>query len=192
MVRTVLFNGKNSYRIVENGENTIIVPETQLNATQLNGRDATEAISEEGNALTIEETVVGTPAHILNDEITSALERFSESVESRLLNIEEQTIGARDSHIEKLRDDNSDNAFCFNLLKNCLSELERQFIEKDAIINFLSNQLVNKNLNAVLVLIKPLIIIIAVRRELIILLIIISLWSNMIIIIKKKKVRTSS
>ena len=30
MVRTVLFNGKNSYRIVENGENTFIVPETQL------------------------------------------------------------------------------------------------------------------------------------------------------------------
>ena len=31
MVRTILFNGKNSYRIVENGENTIIVPGTQLN-----------------------------------------------------------------------------------------------------------------------------------------------------------------
>ena len=30
MVRTVLFNGKNSYRIVENGENTFIAPETQL------------------------------------------------------------------------------------------------------------------------------------------------------------------
>ena len=30
MVRTVLFNGKNSCRIVENGENTFIVPETQL------------------------------------------------------------------------------------------------------------------------------------------------------------------
>ena len=41
---------------------------------------------------------------------------------------------------------NCDNAFCFNLLKNHLSELERQ-IEKDAIINFLSDQLVNKTLN---------------------------------------------
>ena len=30
MVRTLLFNGKNSYRIVKNGENTFIVPETQL------------------------------------------------------------------------------------------------------------------------------------------------------------------
>ena len=33
-----------------------------------------------------------------------------------------------------------------NLLKNHLSELERQIIEKDA-INLLSNQLVNKNVN---------------------------------------------
>ena len=64
MVRTVLFNGKNSYRIFENRENPIIVLEAQLNDT-----DATEAISEEGNALSFEETVVGTPEHILNDEI---------------------------------------------------------------------------------------------------------------------------
>ena len=78
----------------ENGENTIIVPDAQLNDTQLNGTDATEAICEEGNALTIEKTVANTPAHILDDEISSALERkfeiFSESIESRLLNIEEQ------------------------------------------------------------------------------------------------------
>ena len=128
----------------------IIVPETQVNDTQLNDSDATEAI-EEGNASTIEETVVGTPAHTLNDEINSALEKkfetFSESIESRLLNIEEQIIGSRDSHIDEIGDLNSDNAFCFNLLKNRLSELERQIIEKSAIINFLSNQFVNKNFN---------------------------------------------
>ena len=88
----MLFNGKNSYRIVENGENTMIVPETQLNDTQLNDADTTEAISEERNALT----------HMLNDEIISTLEKkfetFSESIERRLLNIEEQIIGARESH----------------------------------------------------------------------------------------------
>ena len=93
VVRIVLFNGKNSYRIVENGENTMIVPETQLNDTQLNDVDTRQAISQERNALTIEETVVGTPAHMLNDEIISTLgkkfETFSESIESRLLNIEE-------------------------------------------------------------------------------------------------------
>ena len=147
VVRIILFNRKNSYRIVENRENTIIVPETQLNDTQLNDADTTEAISEERNTLTIEETVVGTPAHMLNDEIISTLEKkfetFSESIERRLLNIEEQIIGARDSRIEKIGDDNSDNAFCLNLLKNRISELELQIIEKDAVINFLSNQLVN-------------------------------------------------
>ena len=61
MVRIVFFNGKNSYRIVENEENTVFVPETQLNDT-----DATEAVSEKGNALAIEETVC-TPAYILNN-----------------------------------------------------------------------------------------------------------------------------
>ena len=66
-----MFNEKNSDRIIENGENTMIVPETQLNDTQLNDADATEAISEERNALAIQETVVGTSAHMLNDEIIS-------------------------------------------------------------------------------------------------------------------------
>ena len=75
VVRIVLFNGNNSYRIVENGENTMIVPETQLNDTQLNDADTREDISEERNALTIEETIVGTPAHMLNDEIISTLEK---------------------------------------------------------------------------------------------------------------------
>ena len=87
---------------------------------------------------------------MLNDEIISTLEKkfetFSESIERRLLNIEEQIIGARDSHWEN-RYDNSDNTFCLNLLKNRISELERQIIEKDAVKIFLSNQLFNKNLN---------------------------------------------
>ena len=123
------------------------IQELQLNDTHLNDADTTETISEERNAFTIEETVVGTPAHMLNDEIISTLEKkfetFSESIESRLFNIEKQIIGARDSRIEKIGDDNSDNAFCLNLLKNRISELELQIIEKDAVINFLSNQLVN-------------------------------------------------
>ena len=88
---------------------------------------------------------------MLNDEIISTLykkfETFSEPIESRLLNNEEQIIGTSDSRIEKIGDDNSDNAFCLNLLKNRISELERQIKEKDAVINFLSNQIVNKSPN---------------------------------------------
>ena len=71
---------------------------------QLNDADTIEAISEEGNASTIEETVAGTPIYILNDEIISTLDRkfetFSEAIENRLLNIEEQFVGARDNHIK--------------------------------------------------------------------------------------------
>ena len=37
--------------------------------------------------------------------------------------------------------------FRLNLSKNRISELERRIIENDAVINFLCNQLVNKNLN---------------------------------------------
>ena len=52
---------------------------------------------------------------MLNDEIISTLEKkfetFSESIESRLLNIQKQIIGARHSRIEETGDDNSDNAF---------------------------------------------------------------------------------
>ena len=57
-----MFSEKNFYRIVEDGENTMIVPETQLNDTQLKDADTTEASSEERNVLTIEETVLGTLA----------------------------------------------------------------------------------------------------------------------------------
>ena len=88
MVRIVLFIlglGKNSYRIVENGENTTNVPGTQLNDTQLNDVEATETISEKGNALTIEETVVGTPTHILNGEMTSVLVRKFEIFQNQYI-----------------------------------------------------------------------------------------------------------
>ena len=101
MVRIALFYGKNSYRLVENRENTIIVSKTQLNDTQQNDADATEAFFWGGKCIAIEDTVVGTPTKILNDEIISTLkrkfEKFSESIESMLLDIEEQIIGAKDS-----------------------------------------------------------------------------------------------
>ena len=36
---------------------------------------------------------------------------------------------------------------CFKILANRLSELERQILEKDNVINFLTKQLANKNIN---------------------------------------------
>ena len=71
------------------------------------------------------------------------LEEFSRSIENRLLSIEDQIIGACDTY--KKSNNMSDNGFCLDLLRNWVADLERQVSEKDAIISFLSKQLINKN-----------------------------------------------
>ena len=80
MVEFVLLNGKNSFGIVENEENTIIVPETQLNDTKLNDRDATEDIPEEGNALTIEKHQYAEKGHKIMQNIEKNLVRYKDYI----------------------------------------------------------------------------------------------------------------
>ena len=80
MVEIVLFNGKNSFRIVENEENTIIVPEMQLNDTKLNDRDATEDIPEEGNALTTEEHQYAEKCQKIIQKIEKNLARYKDYI----------------------------------------------------------------------------------------------------------------
>ena len=127
-----------------------------------------------------------------NSTLERTFEIFSKAIECRLRNIDERIIGAKDSHIEKIGDDNSDNALF-------------QFIEKSPfwagksnngkgyyyLFFYLIDSLIKTSM-VILVLIKPLMTIITVfKRELIILLIITSLWSNIMIIIKNKKVTSS-
>ena len=80
MVEFVLLNGKNSFRIAENEENTIIVPETQLNDTKLNDRDATEDIPEEGNALTIEKHQYAEKGQKIMQNIEKNLVRYKDYI----------------------------------------------------------------------------------------------------------------
>ena len=140
-MKIVLFNGKDSYEIVDKDDNTTLVPDTQQNETE-----SIETISESGN-LNIEETLVDTPTPISNSEMILVLERRlaerSRSIENRLLSIEDQIISACATN--KKSNNISDNGFCLNLLKNRVVDLERQVNEKDAIISFLSKQLINKN-----------------------------------------------
>ena len=94
MVKIVLFfNGKNSCRIVENERgqhNYCNRNATEWHATQWHR--CRRGYFWGGKRIAIEDTVVGTPANILNDEIISTLEKnfetISESIESRFLNIE--------------------------------------------------------------------------------------------------------
>ena len=140
-MKIVLFNGKDSYEIVDKDDNTTLVPDTQQNETE-----SIETISESGN-LNIEETLVDTPTPISNSEMILVLERRlaerSRSIENRLLSIEDQITSACATN--KKSNNMSDNGFCLDLSKNRVVDLERQVDEKDAIISFLSKQLINKN-----------------------------------------------
>ena len=141
LVKIVLFNVKDSYRNVDKDDNTILALDTRQNEPE-----SIETISESDN-LNIEETLVDTPTPISNSERILVLERrleeFSRSIENRLLSIEDQIIGPCDTN--KKSNNMSDNVFCLDLLKNWVVDLERQTTEKDAIISFLSKQLINKN-----------------------------------------------
>lgn len=68
MVKIVLFNGKNSYRFVDNDVNTILVPDTQQNEPE-----SIVSTSESGE-LNIEENLPELLNPISNSEMIFALE----------------------------------------------------------------------------------------------------------------------
>ena len=68
MVKIVLFNGKNSYRLVDNDVNTILVPDTQQNEPE-----SIVSTSESGE-LNIEENLPELLNPISNSEMIFALE----------------------------------------------------------------------------------------------------------------------
>ena len=109
MLNIVLFNGKDSYRIVDNVGNTILVPNTQQNEPE-----SIEAIPEldESN---IEKTLVDTP--ILFQILERRLEEISRSIENKFLSIEHRVTSARDFNINKKGNNTSYSGFCLDLLK---------------------------------------------------------------------------
>ena len=71
---------------------------------------------------------------------------FVKSVENRLLATEDRLIGAN-LNVKSVEDTSEEKNICFTILTNRVSELERQILEKDNVINFLTKQLVNNNIN---------------------------------------------
>ena len=68
MVKIVLFNGKNSYRLVDNDVNTILVPDTQQNEPE------SIVSTSESDELNIEENLPELLNPISNSEMIFALE----------------------------------------------------------------------------------------------------------------------
>ena len=93
----------------------------------------------------INETAVENPTPN-NEAVEKLFNDFVKSVENRLLVIEDRPIGAN-LDVKSVENSSEEKDICFKILTNRVSELERQILEKDNVINFLTKQLANNNIN---------------------------------------------
>ena len=139
-VEIVQHNGKDSYRIIAKDDTTILAPDTQ--STEL---ESSDCILETECRQIINETAVENPTP--NTEAVEKLFKdFVKSVENRLLAIEDRLNGAN-LNVKSVENSSEEKDICFKILTNRVSELERQILEKDNVINFLTKQLANNNIN---------------------------------------------
>ena len=131
-------------KVIAKDDTTILAPDTQ--SAELETSDCT--LETECTQI-INETTVENPAP--NTETVEKLFKdFVNSVENRLLAIEDGLIGANldVKSVENSSENSSEEKdIRFKTLTNRVSELERQILEKDNVINFLTKQLPNNNIN---------------------------------------------
>ena len=139
-VKIVQFNGKDSYRIIAKDDTTIPAPDTQ--SAEL---ESSDCILETECTQIINETTVEnlTPN---TEAVEKLFKDFVKSVEYRLLAIEDRLIGAN-LDVKSVENSSEEKDICFKTLTNRVSELERQILEKDNVINFLAKQLANNSIN---------------------------------------------
>ena len=139
-VKIVQFNGKGSYRIIAKDDPTILAPDTQYAELE-----SSDSILEPECTQIINETAVENPTP--NTEAAKKLFKdFVKSAENGLLAIEDRLIGAN-LDVKTVENSSEEKDICFKILTNRVSELERQILEKDNVINFLTKQLANNNKN---------------------------------------------
>ena len=154
-IKSVIFNGKTSYRIVKTdnvSDATVLFPDTQEKTPEdITTEDA--IILDETDAITTtRDTATNTISNEQEvDDVSKLIERkfndLSDKVEKRLQNIEDQII---DMQLSNLSGNNvsgkgvtSENVFHVdNILKNRILELGKQVSEKNTIVGFLTKQLV--------------------------------------------------
>ena len=153
-IKSVIFNGKTSYRIVKTdnvSDATVLFPDTQEKTPEdITTEDA--IILDETDAITTtRDTATNTISNEQEvDDVSALIERkfndLSDKVEKRLQNIEDQVI---DMQLSNLSGNNvsgkavtSENILHVDILKNRILELEKQLSEKNTIIDFLTKQLV--------------------------------------------------
>ena len=173
-IKSVIFNGKTSYRIVKTNnvsdatvlfsDNQGKTPEdiTTEDAIILDETDAITTTRDTAtNTISIEQEVDGVSALIERKFID-----LSDKVEKRLQNIEDHIIGMQLSNLpgSNVRGKAvTENFLHIDILKNRVLELEKQLSEKNTIIDFLTKQLLTlklyQKINAVIILSKEIVLI---------------------------------
>ena len=143
IIKSITFNGKVAYRIIKSDsivEDTVIIPETEEVGSQ------TEQIDE---TVAMEDTQSNWYDQQSNTNVLHIIEKLQssfEAVEKRFAKIEDHLIGLSYPTSANLSPGNlTQNFFYTNLLKNRISELEKQIADKNAIIDFLSTQITSKS-----------------------------------------------
>ena len=126
--------------ITAKDDTTILAPDIQSAE-----RESSDCILETECTQIINETAVENPTP--NTEAAEKLFKdFVKSVENRLLAVEGRLIGAN-LDVKSVENSSEEKDICFKILTNQVSKLERQILEKDNVINFLTKQLANNNIN---------------------------------------------
>ena len=124
----------------------ILVPDTQT------GNSEDERTDDDTNTIFPEESTTENNIVEKREESISVLteNKFSsliQSIEKRFHNIEDKIIGFQNMNLSRnsVNPTTPENNLYVELLKNRISDLEKQLTEKNAIINFLTTQLVTKS-----------------------------------------------
>ena len=146
VIKSVIFNGKVSYRIVRAdpvGDDTLLVPETQ----EIDGNNEHVSTVSLEESLTFQLGSSTLPEHQKRDDdnistiIEDKLRSYFESTEKRFIKIENHLTGIGSSKLTTEPGNINDN-FYTDTLKNRISELEKQLSEKNTVIDFLTSQLI--------------------------------------------------
>ena len=140
-VKIVQFNCKYFYKIIAKDDTTILAPDTQ--SAELESLDCIleSECRQAFNKTAVEEVPIPN-----TKAVEKLLKDFMKSVENRLLTIKDRLIGAN-LDVKSVENSSEEKYICFKILTNRVSELERQILEKDNVINFLRKQLANDNIN---------------------------------------------
>ena len=151
VIRSIKFNGKTSYRIVKPDpvcDDTVLVSDTQVETEEGVIAGNTIVLNETTDSFSTKKVAANTKKiDDVSTIIESKLNDLNVTIEKRLHHLEDQITGLQNLNQSGNVVSNkpvASSGFYVDLLKSSISELEKQLLEKNAVINFLTLQLISK------------------------------------------------